>query len=194
MIKPGLDVTKTTQKELCKEENLVLITDHENIERYFIYELNNQTTNSSIFTGNIEFTKEFTLDEVYSGTYRIWFLFEAINPYPLYIYTHTYINQLSINAKNTSPAAVNNDITYNLQSSLLFDTQSNIYHYGSEPLKAVIAPISYIAGYNQQIEDTVIVNNKLQGNDSPISVTIKPYMLDTVESLYRGYVDRQKYS
>lgn len=194
MIKPGLDVTKTTQKELCKEENLVLITDTASNEKYFIYQLNNRTINSSIFTGDIQFTKEFTLDEVYSGTYRIWFLFEAINPYPLYIYTHTYINQLSINAKNTSPVAVNNDITYNLQSSLLFDTQSNIYRYDSEPLKAVIAPISYIAGYNQQIEDTVIVNNKLQGNDSPISVTIKPYMLDIVESLYRGYVDRQKYS
>jgi len=41
------------------------------------------------------------------------------------------------------------------------------------------------------MDDVVIINNKLQGSDLPISVTIKPYMLDTVETMYTGFTDRE---
>lgn len=194
MVKPGLDVTKTSQKELCKNENLVLITDLSNTENYFIYEINDSVNNSSTFEENITFTKEFTLDEIYDGTYRIWILLEAINPVPLYMYMHAYISSLEINAENTSQNALNSELTYSLSASYLYNINTNTYRYETEPLKAVIAPISYIAGYNQQMEDIIVINNKLQGNDSPISISIKPYLLDIVESLYTGYTDRQKYS
>lgn len=194
ILKPGLDVTKTTQKELCNEENIALLTDTTNTEKSFLYKVNDKTINSSIFEGDITFSKEFTLDEACSGTYRIWLLFEAINPYPLYAYIHTYINSLSISADTTAPNAHHSHVTYNLSSDYLYNIEANTYRYESEPLKFVIAPISYIAGYNQQIEDTVVINNKLQGNSSPVSISIKPYLLDTIESLYTTYVDRQKYS
>ena len=181
LVKPGIDVQKTSQKDLCKQENLIKIKQ-ETEETYFIKpELD--------INLHIRFTKDFTIDEVYDGTYRIWVLLETINPYPMYIYSQAHIYKLEINAQNESTLAPQPELTYELNPEYL--GTNGTYLYKSESLKAVVAPISYIAGYNQQMDDAVIINNKLQGSDLPISVTIKPYMLDTVETMYTGFTDRE---
>ena len=107
----------------------------------------------------------------------------------MYIYSQAHIYKLEINAQNESTLAPQPELTYELNPEYL--GTNGTYLYKSESLKAVVAPISYIAGYNQQMDDAVIINNKLQGSDLPISVTIKPYMLDTVETMYTGFTDRE---
>lgn len=136
---------------------------------------------------------DFRLDDAVSGTKRIWIFMETKNPEPLYIYARAYISALSVVVPDPAQPDVHEyDIFYELNREYLYNKSTNYYLYGSKPLKAVIAPISYIAGYNQEMDNISYINNKVQGSEEEVNIAIKPYKLDQVEQLYTNFVDRSE--
>lgn len=128
------------------------------------------------------------LAKAQQGTRRIWLLFETKNPEPVYIYAHAYVGGLAVTVPRGD--AHDENLIYRLNQEYLYNKEENYYLYHSKPLKAVIAPISYIAGYNQTMDEAIVINDKLQGSDEPINIAIKPYKLDVVEQFYTNFNDR----
>lgn len=124
----------------------------------------------------------FDIDDIYDDSYKLRILIETENPEPIYIDSHIYVNNLKIIA---------GDNEYVLNHEYLVN--DNKILYDSEHLKAVIAPISMIAGYNQIYPNLSHINyKKWYGDESEITISIKPYRLDTVSQRYSGFIKRQE--
>ena len=113
----------------------------------------------------------FNLQEATAGTYKIRVLIETKQPIPAYFKGHFEIplNSVSINCDNKELR-----VDENIQTKV-----------SSEELKFVIAPISYIAGYNQSTEK--IRNkgtSKWYGSDEIVNIATKVYTNDIVYSEY----------
>lgn len=178
VLNPNIDIYHTSVKTIQTDPS-ALYTQILSIPQNILQE--------SLVEDSVALQLKFNLDSMYKGTLRAYMLIETSNPEPLYIYLHTYISALSITAVNN-----NENIVYNLNQEYLFNKEQNYYLYNSKPLKAVFAPISYIAGYKQEMDDMFFVNNKLQGEDEQINIAIKPYRLNEIEQLYTQFNDRSE--
>ena len=180
VIGPGIDVYHTSLKDLFGNDNLPASQRNS---------IPGGSLRVNTYESTLNLQLNMSLDSAQQGTRRIWMLFETKNPEPLYIYARAYIGGMAV----VIPAFNHDDdLVYSLKQEYLYNKEENYYLYGSKPLKAVIAPISYIAGYNQTMDDVIVVNNKLQGSDEPINIAIKPYMLDEVEQFYTNFNDRSE--
>lgn len=166
LIKPNIDIFNATQKELEYENNL------------FDIDVNNDII-----------TCEFKIDDIYDDSYKLRILIETENPIPVYIDSHIYVNNMKIITDqiggNDNPAefVLNHEYLVNDKNIL----------YDSEHLKAVIAPISMIAGYKQNYPKLSHINyKKWFGNEDEITISLMPYLLNKAVERYSGYLNRKQ--
>ena len=114
----------------------------------------------------------FTLNEASAGIYKLRILIETVNPIPVY-----GIGNVSIELKDIS-------VSYSdgtTDDSLTGDVTEVI---AAEPIKFVIAPLSYIAGYMQKDNNEVITNLgtfKWYGSEKIVNIVLRPYGLDQIQ-------------
>jgi len=113
---------------------------------------------------------------------------ETTNPIPIYYESFAYVNTLTI---NTELASLNSIVSYTLDPIYLTNEDNILYK--SEKIKAIISPISMIAGYNQKYPNISDINKmKWYGSDNEITVSLKPYQLNDVVTRYNHYYDRNE--
>ena len=108
------------------------------------------------------------MNEASAGIYKLRILIETVNPIPVY-----GIGNVSIELKDIS-VSYSDGTTDNLTG----DVTEVI---AAEPIKFVIAPLSYIAGYMQKDNNEVITNLgtfKWYGSEKIVNIVLRPYGLD----------------
>lgn len=195
IVTEGDDVTNMSWKELYQfNKNSISIN----------------VPNSNHAEADNTFTRMYSINDIVSKTIKFRVVLETSNPEIVKFDFSMVVNSLSVIAlstytKTTIMSQLNGGydgdelnqnmtgIVYTLNPKYLiyYDNKYDVkYRYSTGNFIGVIAPISYIAGYDQKFDKTVTVNNCLQGSDDYVKVAIKPYMLEEAEALYDNYTQR----
>ena len=154
LLKPNVDIFNITARDLENTNNLY----------------------GDIITTD-SYNCEFNLDDANKGIYKLRVLIETTNPEPILMKYHVYVSSLSIKAGNN---------TYKLNDNYLINTNNKEkpYLYDSETLKMVIAPISMIMSYKQNLDDISDIGKyKWFGSEEEINISLKPYKYEWVTDI-----------
>ena len=115
----------------------------------------------------------FTIDEATAGIYKLRILIETKNPIPVY-----GIGTVSLSLKDMTVTYSNGVKDESMSTGNVTDI------IAADPIKFVIAPISYIAGFMQKDNNETITNlgtSKWYGSDKLVNIVVRPYGLDQIQ-------------
>ena len=205
IINPNIDIFNITQKNLESDNNVFKIyKEQSSVDT----STNEDSSTDSSTTPDIEVIDEgeikttiltltFTLDDLdnINDCFKLRTLIETTNPIGIYYESFMYISNLKIlYDKISANNSTNEDIPeYEFDTNyLIIDEEKEKYLYKSNTIKAIICPISMIAGYKQTYPNLSSINlNKWYGYEDEITVSIKPYKLDKAIEQYNTYLYRQ---
>ena len=168
----NIDTNMLKIKYSCINPDIDIYTSSQKI-------LEDENNLHDITVSNNKIKVSFTLDELNKITndFKIRVLIETTNPEPVYYENYVNLTKLEIAAS---------DKVFKLNQEYLTE-------FKSEPIKMVIAPISMIASYNQDIKNISNIGlHKWYGSEDEITVSVKPYKLNEVIQQYSTYRGRQE--
>jgi hypothetical protein len=186
LIKPNIDIFKTSQKDLESENNIFDSFNIDNINDEYKRDTNNNKEYIiRTITGTIVFELN-DLDDI-NDSYKLRILLETTNPTGIYYESYMYINELKITSKLSTSSS---EKTFTLNPEYLVNDENILYC--SSTIKSIICPISMIASYNQVYPKLSNINvNKWYGNEDEITVSLKPYKLNKAIEQYDTYLSRR---